>query len=304
MEPPTAEPQASTESESTTDTHQNPPLGSPPSTTPRSETAGGLGLTSMIGRLLYSFYARRLSGQVQAGVIPQHVAVILDGNRRFAETLGSASSAVGYELGAQKVSQFLDWCQQIRIPQVTLWVLSADNLDRPESEIRPLLDVIEQEIVQIAARQRESRTPRRIRYLGQVDTLPPSLGQALRQAADLTSDFDDYFLNVAINYSGREEIIDAVRGFLVDYEAQGLSLGDAIRDVSPKQIASHLYLDGVPDPDLIIRTSGELRLSGFMLWQSVYSEFYFCDTYWPAFRQIDFLRAVRSFQQRRRRFGR
>ncbi len=186
----------------------------------------------MIGRVLYGFYARRLSGQVQAGVIPQHVAVILDGNRRFAEALGSTSSALGYERGAQKVSQFLDWCQQIRIPQVTLWVLSADNLDRPENEIRALLEVIEQEIVQIAARQRESRAPRRIRYLGHMDNLPPSLGQALRQAADLTSDFHDYFLNVAINYSGREEIIDAVRGFLVEYETQGLSLGDAIRDVS------------------------------------------------------------------------
>jgi len=257
----------------------------------------------LLSRLVYSLYTRILLSKVQAGDVPQHVAVILDGNRRFAESMGTSSVTSAYQQGAWKVRQFLEWCQSLRIPQVTLWVLSLDNLRRSRPELREVLQVIEQEVVGIAESQRISQTPRRIRFLGQLNRLPAFLQNALGKAENMTARYNDFYLNVAVAYGGREEIVDAVRKLLVSYGNEGLSLEDAVRRVTVKELGDHLYLEGVPDPDLIIRTSGEIRLSGFMLWQSVYSEYYFCDAYWPTFRQLDLLRAVRSFQQRKRRFG-
>jgi len=257
----------------------------------------------VIQRLVYHLYARQLHSKVLGGPLPEHVAVILDGNRRFAESMGSNSVSVGYWQGAHKVSELLEWCQTLHIPQVTLWVLSADNLKRPADQVQSLLQVIEEEIVNIARRQAQSRTPRQIRFFGQLDALSPSLRGALDRARELTASFSQYFLNVAIAYGGREEIVYAVRRLLERYGREGVSLPEAVGRVSTEEIGAHLYLQGIPDPDLIIRTSGEVRLSGFLLWQSVYSEFYFCDAYWPAFRRVDFLRAIRSFQQRKRRYG-
>ena len=257
----------------------------------------------MIRQVAYEIYARRLQSRVLRGPLPQHVGLILDGNRRFAESLGSPTVASGYRHGAHKVYELLDWCQPLRIPQVTLWALSADNLKRPQAETDSLLRVIEEEIIELARRQEGSSTPRQMRFFGLLDDLDPSLGQALDEARRVTQRYNDHFLNVAIAYGGREEIVHAVRGVLEEYSRQGVSLEEVTRQVSAEQIHSHLYLKDLPDPDLIIRTSGEIRLSGFLLWQSVYSEFYFCDAYWPAFRRIDFLRAIRSFQQRKRRYG-
>ena len=257
----------------------------------------------VIQRLVYRLYAHHLQSKVIRGLLPEHVAVILDGNRRFAESLGGASVSLGYQQGARKVSELLEWCETLHIPQVTLWVLSADNLKRPPEQVQTLFQVIEEEIGNIAQRQQQSRTPRQIRLFGQLDRLSPSLHTALDCARQLTASFSNYFLNVAIAYGGREEIVHAVRGLLERYQQEGVSLLEAAGRVSTEEIGAHLYLQGIPDPGLIIRTSGEVRLSGFLLWQSVYSEFYFCDAYWPAFRRVDFLRAIRSFQQRKRRYG-
>ena len=264
-------------------------------------------LTNMVGviqRFLYQTYAGRLRSQITQGLLPEHIAVILDGNRRFAESSGSASVSAGYRQGAHKVYELLDWCQDLGIPQVTLWVLSTDNLKRPAEQVESLCQVIEEEIVEIAQRQSESRTPRQIRCFGQLDALTPTLQKSLSHAREMTEGYHQYYLNIAIAYGGREEIVDAVRGLLVKYAREGSCLQEAAQRVSVKEIGSHLYLTGIPEPDLIIRTSGEVRLSGFLLWQSVHSEFYFCDAYWPAFRNIDLLRAIRSFQQRKRRYGR
>lgn len=258
----------------------------------------------MIQQFVYQLYTRHLQSKILQGLLPQHVAVILDGNRRFAESTGSPSVSVGYRHGAHKVSQLLDWCQDLRIPQVTLWVLSTDNLKRPRDQVQSLCQVIQEEIVGIAHQQHESRTPRQIRVFGQMAALEPALKNSLDQACEMTSAYDGYFLNIGVNYGGREEIVDAVRSLLERYQREGACLKEAAARVSAAEIESHLYLKGIPEPDLIIRTSGEVRLSGFLLWQSVYSEFYFCDVYWPAFRKLDLLRAIRSFQQRKRRFGR
>jgi short-chain Z-isoprenyl diphosphate synthase len=262
------------------------------------------GRDEVIQQFAYQLYTKHLQAKIQQGLLPQHVAVILDGNRRFAESNGSSSVSVGYRQGAHKVSQLLDWCQDLCIPQVTLWVLSADNLKRPPDQVRTLCQVIEEEIVGIANGQRESRTPRSIRFFGQMDALAPSLRESLAQASDITRAYDQYYLNIGVAYGGREEIVYAVRSLLESYHRQGLCLQEAAVRVSTAEIESHLYLTGIPEPDLIIRTSGEVRLSGFLMWQSVYSEYYFCDAYWPAFRKLDLLRAIRSFQQRKRRFGR
>ena len=257
----------------------------------------------MVSRLVYQMYARRLQTKVLKGARPKHVGVILDGNRRFAESSGSTSHSAGYRQGAHKVRDLLEWCQGLDISQVTLWVLSADNLKRPVEQVDPLFQVLEEELVELARGQRDSSTPRQMRFFGQLDALSPSLSNALGEAQRITAEYNDYFLNVAIAYGGREEIVHAVKGLLMKYGQEGVSIEEITTRVSAEEIQSHLYLQGIPDPDLIIRTSGEVRLSGFLLWQSVYSEFYFCDAYWPAFRRIDFLRAIRSFQQRQRRYG-
>lgn len=258
----------------------------------------------MIQQFLYQVYTRHLQSKILQGPLPQHVAVILDGNRRFAESTGYTSVSLGYRQGAHKVSQLLEWCQDLRITQVTLWVLSTDNLKRPPEQVQSLCQVIEEEIIGIAEGQSESQTPRQIRFFGQLEGLSPSLRESLHRASDMTGAYDQYYLNIGVAYGGREEIVDAVRGLLERYDQQGMCLKEVASRVSVAEIESHLYLKGIPDPDLIIRTSGEVRLSGFLLWQSVYSEFYFCDAYWPAFRKLDLLRAIRSFQQRKRRFGR
>lgn len=257
----------------------------------------------MIRQIVYEIYAQRLQTKVLRGPLPQHVGLILDGNRRFAESVGSPTVTSGYRQGAHKVYELLDWCQGLHIPQVTLWALSADNLKRPKTEVHSLLRVIEEEIIELARRQERSSTPRQMRFFGLLDALDPSLREALGEARQITQRFNDHFLNVAIAYGGREEIVHAVRDLLEEYYRQGVSLEEVTQRISAEQIHAHLYLKDIPDPDLIIRTSGEIRLSGFLLWQSVYSEFYFCDAYWPAFRKIDFLRAIRSFQQRKRRYG-
>ena len=261
-------------------------------------------MAGVIRRFLYQTYAGHLRAQIARGLLPEHIAVILDGNRRFAENSGSVSVSAGYRQGAHKVYELLDWCQDLGIDQVTLWVLSTDNLKRPPEQVESLCHVIEEEIVEIAQRQAESQTPRQIRFFGQLDALTPTLRESLSAAREMTEGYDQYYLNIGIAYGGREEIVDAVRDLLVKYEQEGSGLKEAAQRVSVGEIGSHLYLKGIPEPDLIIRTSGEVRLSGFLLWQSVHSEFYFCDAYWPAFRNIDFLRAIRSFQQRKRRYGR
>jgi short-chain Z-isoprenyl diphosphate synthase len=254
--------------------------------------------------LLYRLYERRLVHEVRrGGPGPQHIALILDGNRRHAERAGLRNPSEIYALGARKLDEVLDWCAQFSVPAVTLWVLSTDNLDRPLAQLSGILAAVGDKLAALAVDPQIHRQRVRIQAIGQLDLLPERTLAAIRAAQEATAAYDGMVLTVAVAYGGRAEIVDAVRALLTVQREQGASLEEVIERIDAEAISRHLYMAGMPDPDLIIRTSGEVRLSGFLLWQSAYSEFYFCDVYWPAFRRIDLLRAIRAYQQRRRRFG-
>ncbi|HLY88974.1 MAG TPA: polyprenyl diphosphate synthase [Acetobacteraceae bacterium] len=253
---------------------------------------------------LYALYSRRLLAQVMLRQPPRHVGIILDGNRRFGRLSGMIDPMQVYAKGAQKLDDLLDWCGELSIPAVTLWVCSTDNLAREPKQVAGILGALEAKLRALVDDPQIHRRRVRVQAIGRLDLLPESTIEAIRAAESATAAYDAMLLSIAVAYGGREEIADAVREMLSEAQQNGASLADVIDDVCPERIGRHLYLSEAPEPDLIIRTSGELRLSGFLLWQSCYSEFYFSDVLWPAFRKIDFLRAVRAFQQRKRRYGR
>ncbi len=246
---------------------------------------------------LYGAYESRLVRSLDRSKLPRHVGVILDGNRRWAREAGH-STADGHQAGAAKIEELLGWCDDIGVEVVTVWLLSTDNLARPEAELAPLLRIIEGTVADLAASQRWVVHP-----VGALDLLPDATAAALKASEEATADVDGLTVNVAVGYGGRREIADAVRSLLQEQADQGSSLDDLAQVLDVDHIARHLYTRGQPDPDLVIRTSGEQRLGGFLLWQSERSEFYFCEAYWPSFRKVDFLRAVRSYAARQRRFG-
>lgn len=254
--------------------------------------------------LPYRLYARRLTSQLSGAALPRHVGVILDGNRRYARERGLPSVAHGHRAGADRIPPFLDWCWELDIPYVSLWLLSTDNLARDDEEVASLLDIIVDTVTRIADHPTTRERRLRVTAVGALDLLPDEVRNALDEACRATADHDGFHLQVAVGYGGRQEITDALRSLLRERADQGESLEDLAGTLDVHDIADHLYTSGFPDPDLIIRTSGELRLSGFLLWQSANSEYYFCDPYWPEFRRIDFLRALRDYQRRQRRFGR
>lgn len=260
--------------------------------------------TLMIKELIYRVYERRLDAEVRSGAMPHHIGLILDGNRRFARRAGLESVAEGHRKGADKIDEVLDWCEELLVPVVTVWALSTDNLQRDPEELLPLLSIIEDKIAGLAEMQQSARLPRRIRVMGRLELLPQSTREVIARAEADTAAFNPFQLNIAVGYGGREEITDAVRRLIADRISRGDSLEGVAAGLEPDEIGRYLYTEETPDPDLIIRTSGEVRLSGFLLWQSAFSEYYFCDAYWPEFRRIDFLRAIRSYQQRHRRHGR
>jgi short-chain Z-isoprenyl diphosphate synthase len=246
---------------------------------------------------MYGVYARHLVSDLTAGQMPKHVGVILDGNRRWATMQGTGSEQ-GHRAGAAKIEEFLGWCEDANVSVVTLWLLSPDNLERPPAELEALLGIIAGTVTDLAATRRW-----RVHPVGALDLLPAHTAEALKEAEADTKDVDGLLVNVAVGYGGRREVVDAVRGLLVEHHLRGTSLDDLAAALDAEAIAEHLYTRGQPDPDLVIRTSGEQRLSGFLLWQSAHSEFYFCEAYWPDFRRVDFLRALRAYSQRHRRFG-
>ncbi|MEE9285450.1 MAG: polyprenyl diphosphate synthase [Dehalococcoidia bacterium] len=257
----------------------------------------------VIKRFLYSLYTHRLRSKVALGQMPRHIGVVLDGNRRYALQNGYAAPAMGHQMGTEKVDELLLWCDRLEIPVVTLWILSIDNLARDAHELEGLFAVVEEGLPRLRDLQASLRHARRIKASGRIELLPPSLRATVADVERETAHHGPFLLNIAACYGGREEIVDAVKDLLRELGTSGVTAQEAAETVSLQAIERHLYLNGVPDPDLIIRTSGEVRLSGFMLWQSAYSEYYFCDALWPEFREIDFLRAIRSYQQRRRRHG-
>jgi short-chain Z-isoprenyl diphosphate synthase len=255
------------------------------------------GLKKGLRRVLYPAYEARVVRRLPADRLPKHVGVMLDGNRRWARAVGQ-EAAHGHRAGAANISPLLQWCEELGVEVVTLWLLSTDNLGRPESEVTPLLRVIEDLVDQLALGGRWRLNP-----VGALDLLPDQTARTLKDAATRTVDVQGVHVNVAVGYGGRREIADAVRSLLHEHASKGTSIEDLANVLDVEHIAEHLYTKGQPDPDLVIRTSGEQRLSGFLLWQSAHSEFYFCEAYWPDFRKVDFLRAIRAYSARNRRFG-
>jgi short-chain Z-isoprenyl diphosphate synthase len=254
-------------------------------------------------RLLYYVYAKRLARDIARQPLPRHIGIILDGNRRHGRRIGVTEPRELYEIGARKLDDVLDWCVAFGIPTVTLWVFSTDNFSRPAVEVSGILAAVEAKLAALARDPVIHSRRVRVRAIGRLCLLPEPLIATIECAEAATATYDGIDLNIAVAYGGRQEIADAVQAMLGRMIENGSSLAEAVGQVTPEAIAGHLYTAGLPDPDLIIRTSGEIRLSGFLLWQSAHSEFYFTDVNWPAFRKIDFLRAIRTYQQRRRRFG-
>ena len=247
-------------------------------------------------RVLYPAYERRMLRHMPDH-LPQHVGVMLDGNRRWAKAVGR-DTAHGHRAGAANIEPLLGWCDEVGIKVVTLWLLSTDNLNRPEEELAPLLQIIEEAVASLADQRRW-----RLHPVGALDLLPAGTAERLKKAVEDTSDVDGMLVNIAVPYGGRREIADAVRSLLYEHAAKGTTLEELAAIIDVEHIADHLYTKGQPDPDLVIRTSGEQRLGGFLLWQSAKSEFYFCEAYWPDFRRVDFLRAIRAYALRERRYG-
>jgi short-chain Z-isoprenyl diphosphate synthase len=247
--------------------------------------------------VLYGVYAKRIAGSLDPAQMPRHVGVILDGNRRWAKASGE-TRAGGHQAGADKVLELLGWCEDLDVELVTLWLLSTDNLTRSKEELEALIGIIEGLVDQLAASRRYCLHP-----VGALDLLPDRTARHLKEAAEQTAAVDGMHVNIAVGYGGRREIADAVRSLLQEHATRGTTIEELAEVLDVEHIAEHLYTKGQPDPDLVIRTSGEQRLGGFLLWQSAHSEFYFCEAYWPDFRKVDFLRAIRAYAARHRRFG-
>lgn len=255
-------------------------------------------IKSIVKSIIYPLYEARLFRKLDSEATPKHVGVILDGNRRWAKA-NLASSKSGHSAGARKIIDFLTWCEESKVRVVTLWMLSTDNLTREKSELEPLLEIIAETVEALSKFGRW-----KLHVMGATELLPEWLNVRLKDAVTKSPEREELAVNLAIGYGGRREITDAVRQLLSENLLRGENLESAIDKLTMEEISRHLYTAGQPDPDLVIRTSGEQRLSGFLLWQSAHSEFYFCEAFWPDFRRLDFLRALRAYAQRNRRFGR
>ena len=263
----------------------------------------GARFADLLLRPVYAVYTRRLRREVMAAQRPGHVAVIMDGNRRWALHQGYDDIGVGHRRGAEKALELIDWCAELGIREVTLWALSLENLARPADEVDTIADVAAESLAAMAQGRRRTKVPIRLKVIGRRDPLPDRLREAVAASTNLSQIDGALQVTVALAYSGRDELVEAARAAVRELVATGATAEELPERITADALAAHLYTRGSSDPDLIIRTSGEVRLSGFLPWQSVYSEYYFCDAYWPAFREIDFLRAIRTYQQRTRRFG-
>lgn len=254
----------------------------------------------MLAKVLYPLYEARLKRELRGRKRPRHIAVMADGNRRWARRAGFEDVSHGHRAGAAKIGELVRWSAEMDIDVVTIYLLSTENLQRTTQEVELLYDIISEVIEDLAAEHYSCR----VKLVGHLELLPAEVAEGMQRSAAATSEKPGLSVNIAVGYGGRQEIVDAVRTLVRHEVAAGTPAGQLAERVTVESIEDNLYTSGQPDPDLVIRTSGEQRLSGFLLWQSAYSEIWFTDTYWPAFRKIDFLRALRDYSQRTRRFGR
>lgn len=248
---------------------------------------------------LYTFYESRLRASLDESRLPRHIAVMADGNRRWAREAGFTDVSHGYRAGATKIAELLGWCDELGVDVATIYLLSTENLGRDAAELEELLQVIADVVDEITGPDRNWE----VRIVGRLEVLPEKIAARLRAAEKASVGRPGCKVNVAIGYGGRHEIADAARDLLAQLIAEGRTGQELVDAMTVEGIGEHLYTSGQPDPDLVIRTSGEQRLSGFLLWQSAYSEIWFTEAYWPAFRRVDFLRALRDYGARNRRFG-
>ncbi|MCE2615223.1 MAG: polyprenyl diphosphate synthase [Nitrosopumilus sp. (ex Thoosa mismalolli)] len=249
---------------------------------------------------LYKIYGKRLENEIRDGDIPNHVALILDGNRRWAKRHLSMPKE-GHWKGADAVENLLDWCEEFDIKIITLYALSAENLDRNDEELDYLYELIRLRLEKLYNDPRIHKNQMRVKGIGRIELLPDSIKEVLQRLDDGTKDYNNHFLNIALAYGGQYELVDAVKKIGEKIKKGSLD----VNEISKKEIESNLYTSHLPQssPDMILRTSGEKRLSGFLMWQSAYSELVFMDIFWPEFRKIDLMRAIRTFQERKRRLG-
>ena len=252
-----------------------------------------------IPNLLYRLYEPLLRAQIKAGPRPQHIGLIVDGNRRFAKDMGLDKNE-GHSAGLETLEDFLRWCWRLEIKIITLYGFSTENYNRSDDEVEYLMDLILRKLREFQVDPVIKEEKVRIKVIGRKENLSAEMNEEINKIEAMTSDHDRFLLNIAISYGGRAEIIDAVKKIADEVKKETLD----INAIDEELFGNYLYTEGIRDPDLIIRTSGEERLSGFLIWQSAYSELYFTEVYWPAFRMIDFWRAIRVFQQRERRYGR
>ncbi len=249
---------------------------------------------------MYKIYSRKLENDIRNGDIPNHVALILDGNRRWAKRHLTLSQK-GHWRGADAVENLLDWCEQLDIKIITLYALSAENLSRQDEELEYLYDLIQRRLEKLYKDPRIHKNKMRVKGIGRIELLPDSIKEILQKLDDATKGYDNHFLNIALAYGGQLELVDAVKKIGEKIKEGSLEINEIDKD----EIESNLYTSHLPQssPDMILRTSGEKRLSGFLMWQSAYSELVFMDIFWPEFRKIDLMRAIRTFQERKRRMG-
>jgi len=253
----------------------------------------------VISKTAYSRYERDLTREVMSGPIPKHIAMIMDGNRRYAAEFLDGDGNEGHRKGEEKIEEMLEWCLDLNIRYVTVYALSAENFKRDKDEIDFIMKLSETALHRMADNKKVHERKVRIRVFGDHSALPESVREAIQYAEDKTSSYLDFNFNVALAYGSRQEILSAVKDIAKKVADNELD----VEDISEETFSQHLYTSDIPDPDLVLRTSGEIRISNFLLWQLAYSELYFTDVYWPGFRYIDFLRAIRTYQQRIRRYG-
>ncbi len=259
-----------------------------------------MGFRDLATRPLYRIYEDRLLSALDRTKLPSHIGVIHDGHRRYARSEGLPDYAASYRVGMAKFIEFLDWTEDLEIPAVTCWLLSKENLQRPKEELVPYYEVLGELFEQIPHALDSHDVG--VRFIGSLDLLPPDLVASAKRLEELMPD-GQRRVTIALAYGGRQEIVDAVRDLIGTLAEEGVTTDQIVERIDADAIGANLYTAGLPDPDLVIRTSGEARLSGFLLWQAAYAEYAFVDVYWPAFRHVDFLRALRDFTRRRRRYG-
>ena len=249
-------------------------------------------------RFIYSLYESRLQKGLSKNELPKHIGLIHDGHRRYARRENLLSYEVSYKIGMVRFKECLSWCDELGIDYVTSWLLSKENLSRPEEELEPYFIVLNELFEELIIDDLVDNF--KIQFIGSIDLLPDYLKETLNKLQEVRAG-GEKTITIALGYGGRQEILDAIKSLVLENKEKDLE--ELVEEINDEQIREHLYLPDAPDIDLIIRTSGESRLSGFLLWQSAYSEFVFQDVYWPEFRKIDFLRCLREYIQRERRFG-